>query len=83
MVHRATLVAQLLDALRVARKNEENTAANAPISSTGSKRSWDVVLEETQAPPLRLIFETGQGVRGTEASGLQEDSISLVRQLRS
>jgi hypothetical protein len=43
----------------VARENEENTAANALISLTGLKRSWDIVLEETQAPPLRLIFETG------------------------
>jgi hypothetical protein len=44
MIHRATMVAQMLDALRVARHQEE---MNDPIiSPSGSKRSWDTAQDD-------------------------------------
>lgn len=63
MVQRAQSVARMLDTLRAARQLEEAALSPNVSSSTSRKRSWDFTQSETRAVPLRMVFETGQGVR--------------------
>ncbi len=63
MVQRAQSVARMLDTLRAARQAEEAALSPNVSSRTSQKRSWDVANSETRSPPLRMVFETGQGER--------------------